>query len=246
VNEVGDVHQQTRWRLVAGLIAAVIFVLALVARVYYKVQVDEVAVALLVCVIGSILFALSQRLGISKISAGPLEVEMPLVEQAVAELPSGQEAREVWRVLNKHSGLFPVIGVRLLWVDDRPETLIPHRRLLRRLGAEVVTVTSTDAAKAEIERDGDFALIIQDRFRHHGVEDARALTKWVETDGLNYSVRQIPLVVFTWDVFDESIGAKERNWITKDFASLVDRIANEVQHWKKHSPPASVVKDYTY
>ncbi len=199
---------------------------------------DEVALAFLAFVVGGLLFALSPQLGITKISAGSLEVEiMPLVKQAVAKLPSGQET-EVWRVLKKHSALFPVIGVRLLWVDDCPESLIPQRRLLRRLGMEVVTVTSTKEATDELTRDGDYALIVQDHLRHGKVDDARVLVEWLNTQKPDYGVEKIPLVVFTWDAFDNSIGVKEWNWITQDFASLLNHIANEVQEWKKTSPAA--------
>ena len=238
MNELRKVKRQSRWRLFGGVTVALLFVVVLIVHIAGKIKFDEVALALLVCVVGSIVFALSQQLGIAKIKAGPLEVEIELlVEQAVAELPS-EQVEEVWRVLKKHSTLFPVVGVRLLWVDDSPESLIPQRRLLRRLGIEVITVKSTEAAVAELTRDGDFALIVQDRLRDGRVDDARALVKWLGTQGPDHSVERIPLVVFTWDAFDKSIGVKESNWITQDFARLLDRIANEIQQWKKHSPVA--------
>ena len=131
-------------------------------------------------------------------------------------------------------------GVRLLWVDDRHDSLIPQRRLLRRLGIEVVAVKSTKAAIDELTRDGDFALIVQDRFRDEKVDDAQALVKWLDTQGPDHGIERIPLIVFTVDEFDKSIGVKEWNWITKDFASLLDRTANEVQQWKKHASIAEV------
>jgi len=238
MNKVGKVKGQSCWRLVGGVIAALLFVAVLIVHIIGKIEFDEVALALLVCVVGSIIFALSYQFGIAKFTAGPLGVEIEqLVERAVAELPR-EQMEETWRVLKKRSSLFPVIGVRLLWVDDRPESLIPQRRLLRRLGIEVVTVESTETAVAELSRDGDFVLIVQDRLRNGRVDDARALVEWLETHGPDHCVKRIPLVVFTWDPFDKSIGVKERNWITQDFASLLDRTADEVQQWKIHSPVA--------
>jgi len=234
---MNEIKAQKRWRLFGGITVAVLFIVALVVHIAGKVEFDAVALTLFVCVVGSIAFALSQQLGIAKIAAGPLEVEIkPLVERAVAELPP-EQAGEVWQVLKKHSGLFPVIGVRLLWIDDRPEKLIPQRRLLRRLGIEIVMVRSTKAAKAELMQDGDFALIIQDRLRDRS-GDARTLVEWLNTEGADYGVGKVPLVVFSWNPFDASIGVKEWNWITQDFASLLNRIADEVQKWKKHLPIA--------
>jgi CheY-like chemotaxis protein len=230
--------EQSCWRLVGGITASVLFVLVLVAHLAGWIEIDGIILTLLICVIGSVAFALSQKMGIAKITAGPLEIEtVQLIEQAVAELPPGQEA-EVWRVLNKHSDLFPVTGVRLLWVDDHPESLIPQRRLLRRLGVEIVTARSTDAAIDELTRDGDFTLIIQDRLRHGRVDDAQGLVEWLKTQGPEHNVDTIPLVVFTWDVFDESIEVKEWNWIRQDFASLLNYIANEIQQWRTHAPVA--------
>jgi hypothetical protein len=215
-------------------------VVALIVHLAGRVEIDEVTLALIVCIVGSLLFALSQQLGIAKLAAGPLELEMvPLVEQAVAGLPDGQEA-EVWRVLDRHSDLFPVIGVRLLWVDDRPESLIPERRLLRRLGMSIVAVRSTQAAIAELTRDGDFALIVQDRLRDGRVAGSRDLVEWLDIQGADHGVDRLPLLVYTWDAFDKSVGVKEWNWITQDFASLLNRIANEIQKWEKHTP---VVQD---
>lgn len=228
--------KQQRRRLFAGLGTAIVFTMILIGHIVGKLKIDEIALALLAFVIGSIVFALSEQLGISKIKAGPVEIETsPLIEQAIAELPSDQ-VEEVQRVLKKHYNLFPVIGVRLLWVDDCPETLIPHRQLLRRIGIEVIVARYTEDAIRDLKKDGDFTLVIQDRLRRGSAEDARALVEWLASiEALSYKVSQIPLVVFSFDKFDNSIGVTSRTWITKDFASLLERILKEIRQWKKLS-----------
>jgi hypothetical protein len=227
--------QRSRWRLVAGLATAVLFIVALIGHAVGQFKFDEVALALLVGVIGSIMFAVSQQLGIAKIAAGPFEIDTAQpIKQALADLPA-EQAEEVQRVLDKYSDLFPVIGVRLLWVDDCPETLIPQRRLLRRIGVEVVAVKSTEAAIMELARDGDFIMIIQDHLRYGSIDDTQKLIRWQHAEGEKCKVAGIPLVIFSFDSFNRSMGVEEWNWITQDFASLLNRIAKEIQQWKKFS-----------
>ena len=226
-------RNQKRWRLFGGIAISLVFVVTLIIHITAAISLDEISITLLVLVIGSMIFAFSEKFGIATIKAGSLEfaLEIP-VERAVANLPTGQ-AEDVWRVLKKHADLFPVTGVRLLWVDDKPETLIPQRALLRQLGFEVVATNSTEAAISELMRDGDFIVILQDQLRNESSKDARALIQWLHTKGKDYSVEKIPLVMFTWDSFNETIGVKARDWITKDFASLLDRIAAEIELWQK-------------
>ena len=111
MNEVQKMEKQSLWRMFGGVTLAILFVVVLILHIKTeKFHLDDVALILLVCVVGSIVFALSHQLGIAKITAGPLGVEIePLVKQAVAELPS-EQTEEVWRVLKKHSSFFPVTG----------------------------------------------------------------------------------------------------------------------------------------
>jgi hypothetical protein len=238
--------KQQRRRLFAGLGTAVVFTAILVGHTAGKLKIDEISLALIACVIGSVVFALSEQLGISKIKAGPVEIETSLpIKQAITELPL-DEAEEVQRVLKKYSDLLPVVGVRLLWVDDCPETLIQYRQLLRRIGIEVIVARSTKDAIGDLKKDGDFTLVIQDRLRERSTEDAKALVEWFDsTEALNYRVSQIPIVVFSFDRFDSSIGVASQYWITKDFASLLGRILEGIKHWKK-LPQAVQEKPFTY
>lgn len=65
---------------------------------------------------------------------------------------------------------------RVLWVDDRPDNNAFAAEQLRRMGAEVVAVTSTAAAEEQLAKDG-YDAIISDQGRREGdafVPDAGA------------------------------------------------------------------------
>src|SRR6266404_697455 len=101
MNDIRKAKNQSRWRLFGGVAAALLFVVILYKHITGPIKFDEIAITLLVLMVGSIVFALSQQFGIAKITAGPLEVEVePLVERAVADLPP-EQAEDVWCVLKK-------------------------------------------------------------------------------------------------------------------------------------------------
>ena len=53
-------------------------------------------------------------------------------------------------------------GSRVLWIDDKPHNLIGARRLLRALGIQVMSATSSTSAEHILNIDNDFDLIITD------------------------------------------------------------------------------------
>lgn len=53
-------------------------------------------------------------------------------------------------------------GGKVLWIDDKPHNIIGVRRLLRALGIQIVSATSSKMAEDILERDNDFDLIITD------------------------------------------------------------------------------------
>jgi CheY-like chemotaxis protein len=55
-----------------------------------------------------------------------------------------------------------VRGGKILWIDDKPHNIIGVRRLLRALGIQIVSATSSKMAEDILERDNDFDLIITD------------------------------------------------------------------------------------
>lgn len=65
----------------------------------------------------------------------------------------------------------------MLWIDDHPEEIIGERRVLRALGVLVVSTNSSKSARAILEQDNDFDLIVSDlqrpseprsRFKRYG------------------------------------------------------------------------------
>lgn len=182
-------------------------------------------------------FALSDRLGISRITAGIFAIEnKELIKEALAAIPLDHTGH-LGEVLRKNSDLFPVIGARVLWVDDNPQNLIPHRQILRRLGMNVVTAKSTTEAKSQLINDGDFTLVIQDNLRESSGE-ARELVDWLEVEGRQKYHPRMPLIVYSFDKYIDSVGVAEKDWITKDFGRLLGRIVEKIRDWQKLSQDA--------
>jgi CheY-like chemotaxis protein len=53
-------------------------------------------------------------------------------------------------------------GSRVLWIDDHPHEVLSERRVLRALGIDVITASSSMKAEGILEEDDDFDLIISD------------------------------------------------------------------------------------
>lgn len=53
-------------------------------------------------------------------------------------------------------------GGRVLWIDDNPHEILGVRRVLRALGVDVTTATSSERALSILEADNDFDLIVSD------------------------------------------------------------------------------------
>ena len=88
---------------------------------------------------------------IKTLKAGGVELSLnaPHVQCAIdsLKLNPDENTTELRNKLHVLSHLLPVVtGSRLLWIDDRPETIIGERRLLRALGVTVVPATSSDRA----------------------------------------------------------------------------------------------------
>jgi hypothetical protein len=231
-----QMNKHSHYRYQFGLSAALMLLAALVAHLADLVKFDNVALGLIAGVAAGLAFALSDRLGITKITAGPLKLEtVELAEEAANAIQRDQRG-QFSEVLEANSDLFPVIGARVLWVDDHPELLIAHRQVLRRLGIQVVCATSTEDAKQEVERDPDFALLIQDRVRRGSIEDAKALVKWLREVGKPTHNLLAPLVMYTFDQFDRSVGVMEQDWITQDFSRLLNRVIEELRIWRRRFP----------
>jgi CheY-like chemotaxis protein len=84
-----------------------------------------------------------------------------------------------------------VRGKRVLWVDDMPESNVYTLRSLEVLGVLVKSVTSTEAALAEL-RTGSFGAIISDMGRPEGATAGYELLEQTRKAGLN-----IPFLIYS-------------------------------------------------
>jgi hypothetical protein len=216
-----------------GFCAAVVLLVILGIHLIGQVKLDNAALALVGGTGAALAFAMSEQLGITRITAFHTTIEF--AKEAAKAIPKEQRG-QIYDVLRNNEDLFPMFGARVLWVDDEPKTLIPHRQVLRRLGVQVISVTSTDKAIAEAERDPDFALVIQDRLRNDEEKDAIELNRWVSTTARKDYKLLAPLVVYSFDQFDPSIGVKEEDWITRDFSKLLNRVILELRDWHDRIP----------
>jgi hypothetical protein len=229
-----------RFRFWFGLSAAVILFVVLTVHLKGAVKLDNVALGLLAGVAACLAFAFAGQLGIIKIGAGSASIE--LAKDAAGAIKR-EDRGQFSEVLANNSDLFPVVGARILWVDDHPEELIAHRQVLRRLGLQVVFVTSSDEAIAELKRDADFALLIQDNLRAGSNDDAKRsndnakkLVKWVAKEGRPKHKLLAPLIVYSFDQHDETVGVIREDWITSDFSKLLSRLAQELRIWRLRFP----------
>ena len=226
---------KSAFRLRFGLWGAAILLAILAVHLAGRIKFDNPALGLIAGVAAALAFGMSDRLGIVKIGAGGASVELERAKEAAQAIPE-KVPGELDKVINRYKELFPILGARVLWVDDAPEELIPHRQVLRRLGIQVVSVTSTDSAIAEVTRDPDFALLIQDRLRMRGTDDAKKLAAWVSQVGRQKYQLLAPLVVYSFDEFDASVGVITGDWITGDFGILLERVILEMRNWSSRIP----------
>jgi CheY-like chemotaxis protein len=105
-----------------------------------------------------------ERLASVKAAGFELSLTQPQIAGAIAA--SGRDrikSDELRAKLSKLEDLLPIIrGSRVLWVDDNPHTILGERRVLRALGVDVTSVTSSLAAEEKLRADNDFDLVISD------------------------------------------------------------------------------------
>src|SRR5262245_1132963 len=122
-----------RPRFFFGLITAVVLLLIFILHSSELSKIDNVGLGLIVGIIAAVTFTLSEQMGITKLTAGPLSVEIAERAKNAGQAIPKEQRGAVAAVLTAHSHLFPIVGARVLWVDDNHKNLIPHRQVFRRL-----------------------------------------------------------------------------------------------------------------
>src|SRR5262245_11720590 len=86
-------------------------------------------------------------------------------------------------------------------------------------------------------RNPDFVIVIQNALRDGLNLDAAELQRWVALEAKHHNLLA-PLVVYSFDSFETAVGVSEKNWITKDFGELLERILKELRDW--HPPDIEI------
>lgn len=160
------------WKIALRIVPSVILIVLALIRMYSSdIISNRMDQTFLIMIVLAVLIPLVpwERLTTFKAAGIELVLERTQVKGAINSILGLDriESEKIRRQLGALKGeLQHFQGSRILWIDDRPETIIAERRLFRALGAEVVPVISSEAAEEMLSRDSDFDLIISDVQRH--------------------------------------------------------------------------------
>lgn len=189
--------------------AGVLIALALIRLAYHASlagRMDSVFFALIGVALLLLLVPLDR---VRSLKAAGLEfsLDQPQVQGAITGLGldriHNQEIRA--RLARMPHQLAVIRGSRVLWIDDRPHTILGERRLLRALGVEVVHAISSEQAEHILGADNDFDLLITDvqragtSYRRTGGIDIHEGVNFLVTLRTDYpdpQVRALPVIFY--------------------------------------------------
>jgi CheY-like chemotaxis protein len=153
-----------------------------------EARIDVTLIALLAAALLIHLIPL-ERLKSFKAVGVEFGLDTPQVAAAINALSQNRigniELRE--RLERMADDLEIIRGSRVLWLDDKPNVVLNARRLLRALGVEVVTATSSEKAEELLTADQDFDLLVSDVQRQG---NSYRLNQGVEIhEGVNFVVK---------------------------------------------------------
>ncbi len=195
-------------KAVSILFSLVLLSLSLVRWLYHDSVSDRMDEIFLGLIIAAFLVQLIPIERLKSIKAGGIEfnLDQPQIEAAIKGVSSPQIENEDLRDnLGKLEDEISVAqGARVLWIDDKPETTLSARRLLRALGIVVVPALSSEEAEEALTNDRDFDLIVSDVQRlgdswklNDGVEIHEGVNFIVKLRKMNDDVfRSIPVIFF--------------------------------------------------
>ena len=105
-----------------------------------------------------------ERLQSVKAGEFELSLESPRVQDVLDRINLTKEEKESLqkKLQSNLADYNDLQDSRILWIDDNPQRLVGERRLLRALGLEVTTASSSDIAEQLLANDPDYELIITD------------------------------------------------------------------------------------
>jgi CheY-like chemotaxis protein len=176
-----------------SILALVVLIFALIRFLFFDMvgeRIDETFIMLLV-VAAIILFLPWERLTLIKAGGFEFTIDKPEILGALEGFVdiSRVENKQLLQLLkSREEEIRQVKGSRILWIDDKPHNVVGERRILRAIGAEVISAISSDIAEEILNQDNDFDIIISDVQRRG--EHYKLVSNGVEIhDGVNFIVK---------------------------------------------------------
>jgi CheY-like chemotaxis protein len=157
-------------------VAAILTFLVLARMIFspFAERVDNVSLILLGAVAILLLLPIERLTGLT-VGSVAVVLDSPQVAGALTASLDRVADRALRRRLDElPADLALLPGARVLWIDDHPSEVVGERRILRALGVEVITATSSEQAIETLVRDSDFDLLVTDVQRKGGHSHERA------------------------------------------------------------------------
>jgi len=172
------------------ILSLLLIVLVIVRWVFYDIASTRLDTVALTLIISAILLYIIPWENLRTFKAGGIELtlEQSQVKSAIDSLPVEKDKQKILQQLSRlDAELQSIRGAKVLWIDDKPHKLIGVRRLLRSLGVQIVSATSSQMAKDILDTDNDFDLIITDIQRYEHSLDKREVN--ISLDGVDFIVK---------------------------------------------------------
>ena len=142
------------------IFASIAFLLVILRLVFYNVlnpRIDTTSIFFFA--IAAIIVMLPwERLNTFKAGGVEISLDKPEVVAGLKGLNLINDVQLRNTLLKLASEIEQAQGGRILWIDDRPSTILSERRLLRALSIETTMATSSDEAESILKKDNDLDL----------------------------------------------------------------------------------------
>ncbi len=173
------------------VVLSLLLIILVIARwIFYDIASTRLDTVALTLIISAILLYIIPWENLRTFKAGGIELslEQSQVKSAIDSLSLDKDKQKIIGQLSRLDVELQLVrGAKVLWIDDKPHKLIGVRRLLRALGIQIVSATSSPMAKDILETDNDFDLIITDiqRYEHNLAKRENNIT----LDGVDFIVK---------------------------------------------------------
>ena len=156
--------KKTKYRI---LIAFILLAIVLIRIYFWEDLEDKFDKTTLSLLLVSLILLLIPIENIKSLKAGGIELELnhPQIKGAINSLDLNvADNKKIEQYVNSisESGKKSIAGSKVLWIDDKPASIIGERRLFRALGLNITAAGSLEEIKRITREDNDFDLIISD------------------------------------------------------------------------------------